>query len=145
MTKLHDRHVKLIREMTDNYNLIEQETQDYYIEFLSKWKDLAKAKIASYRQQCEVLIGEKEKIVRNKDLEIETLNEAVSQHVREKEQIMREYRSEVAMRETEIESMRLRYEDEIQKRDRERNSVRQRHEDEVKRLQEMRQEVERSW
>lgn len=50
MKKLHDRHVKLMREMDENYNLIEQETQDYYIEFLSKWKELAKSKIANYRQ-----------------------------------------------------------------------------------------------
>ena len=78
MKKLHDRHIKLMREMDENYNLIEQETQDYYIEFLSKWKELARSKIANYRQQCEVLISEKVQIVKNKDLQIENLNEVIA-------------------------------------------------------------------
>lgn len=31
-----------MREMDENYKLIEQETQEYYIEFLQKWKEVAK-------------------------------------------------------------------------------------------------------
>ena len=34
MKKMHERHVKLMREMDENYKLIEKETQEYYIEFL---------------------------------------------------------------------------------------------------------------
>jgi hypothetical protein len=34
MKKMHERHVRLMREMDENYKLIEQETQEYYIEFL---------------------------------------------------------------------------------------------------------------
>lgn len=34
MKVIHERHVKLMREMDLNYKMIEQETQDYYIEFL---------------------------------------------------------------------------------------------------------------
>jgi hypothetical protein len=34
MKTMHERHVNLMREMDTNYKLIEQETQDYYIEFL---------------------------------------------------------------------------------------------------------------
>jgi hypothetical protein len=59
MRRMHERHVNLMREMDDNYRLIEQETQDYYIDFLSKWKDLARAKIKSYREQCERLVADK--------------------------------------------------------------------------------------
>jgi hypothetical protein len=67
MKKMHERHVKLMREMDENYRMIEQETQEYYIEFLQKWKELAKAKIARYRQQCDELVAEKVQIVKNKD------------------------------------------------------------------------------
>jgi hypothetical protein len=49
MKKMHERHVRLMREMDENYRLIEQETQEYYIEFLSKWKEVAKQKINQYR------------------------------------------------------------------------------------------------
>ena len=45
MKKMHERHVKLMREMDENYKLIEQETQEYYMEFLKKWKEVAKEKI----------------------------------------------------------------------------------------------------
>jgi hypothetical protein len=34
MKRMHERHVKLMREMDNNYKMIEQETQDYYIDFL---------------------------------------------------------------------------------------------------------------
>jgi hypothetical protein len=34
--------------------------------------------MASYRQQCEVLIAEKVNIVKNKDLQIESMNEKVA-------------------------------------------------------------------
>ena len=53
MKRMHERHVKLMREMDDNYKLIEQETQEYYIEFLQKWKELAKNKISRYKDQCD--------------------------------------------------------------------------------------------
>ena len=46
MTRMHERHVNLMKEMDTNYKLIEQETQEYYIEFLQKWRELAKTKIA---------------------------------------------------------------------------------------------------
>ncbi len=45
MYKMHERHVRLMREMDENYKMIEHETQEYYIEFLQKWKEVAKSKI----------------------------------------------------------------------------------------------------
>ena len=44
--------------------MIEHETQEYYVEFLSKWKELARAKIARYRQQCDRLVEEKVEAIR---------------------------------------------------------------------------------
>ena len=34
MKHMHERHVKLMREMDSNYKMIEKETQEYYVEFL---------------------------------------------------------------------------------------------------------------
>ena len=34
MKTMHERHVKLMREMDSNYKMIEKETQEYYVEFL---------------------------------------------------------------------------------------------------------------
>jgi hypothetical protein len=64
MKIMHERHVKLMREMDENYTMIEQETQDYYLEFLQKWKDAAKAKIHRYKVQYEELLTEKTQLVR---------------------------------------------------------------------------------
>ena len=55
MKKMHERHVKLMREMDQNYKLIEEETQEYYIEFLRKWKEVAKQRILQYRKNTESL------------------------------------------------------------------------------------------
>jgi ElaB/YqjD/DUF883 family membrane-anchored ribosome-binding protein len=99
MKRMHERHVNLMREMDDNYRLIEQETQDYYIEFLNKWKELAKAKIKSYREQCERLVSEKGQAVRQRDSQIETLQERVQGLMREKEKVMRDYSSLMSERE----------------------------------------------
>ena len=53
MKRMHERHVKLMREMDNNYKMIEQETQEYYIDFLGKWREVAKSKITQYRKQSE--------------------------------------------------------------------------------------------
>ena len=45
MKHMHERHVKLMREMDSNYKMIEKETQEYYVEFLQKWREVAKSKI----------------------------------------------------------------------------------------------------
>ena len=82
--------MNLMREMDDNYRLIEQETQDYYIEFLHKWKELAKAKIRSYREQCERLVAEKGQAVRQRDTQIEGMKERVQQLLTDKERLMRD-------------------------------------------------------
>lgn len=46
--------------MDENYRLIEQETQEYYLEFLQKWKDVAKSKISQYRSNIDDLKKEKD-------------------------------------------------------------------------------------
>lgn len=75
MKKMHERHVNLMRDMDQNYRLIEKETQEYYIEFLGKWKEVAKQKILQYRKNTEALSQEKEKMEKEKDQQIHTLNE----------------------------------------------------------------------
>ena len=67
MKKMHVRHVRLMREMDENYKLIEKETQEYYIEFLGKWKEVAKSKIQQYRKNTENLALEKDKMQKDKD------------------------------------------------------------------------------
>ena len=66
MKNMHERHVKLMREMDSNYKMIEKETQEYYVEFLQKWREVAKGKITQYRRQSEQLIQEKEALTKEK-------------------------------------------------------------------------------
>lgn len=79
MKKMHERHVRLMREMDENYKLIEQETQEYYIEFLQKWKEIAKQKISQYRANIEQIAKEKDRVTQERDntgemLRLEKLN-----------------------------------------------------------------------
>jgi len=62
MRLMHERHVKLMKEMDVNYRLIEEEAQDHIKEFLDKWKFLTKNKIEQYRNAFDSLKGEKEGI-----------------------------------------------------------------------------------
>ena len=70
MKIMHERHVNLMREMDTNYKLIEQETQDYYIEFLQKWRELAKNIISHYKRQSEHLMIENQNLLRDKANEV---------------------------------------------------------------------------
>jgi hypothetical protein len=54
---------------------------------------LAKAKIKSYRDQCERLVADKMQAVRARDAQIESLQERVQGLMREKEKVMRDYSS----------------------------------------------------
>ena len=67
MKNMHERHVKLMREMDQNYKMIEKETQEYYIEFLQKWREVAKSKITQYRRQSEQFQQEKEALSKEKE------------------------------------------------------------------------------
>jgi hypothetical protein len=60
MKRMHERHVKLMKEMDSNYSAIEQETQEYFLEFLSKWKEITTSKIAQYKKATEAIANEKE-------------------------------------------------------------------------------------
>jgi hypothetical protein len=88
MKKMHERHVKLMREMDQNYKRIEEETQEYYIEFLRKWKEVAKQRILQYRKNTESLSQEKERIEKEKNAEIESLVMQRNKLLKEKKEIL---------------------------------------------------------
>ena len=73
MRKMHERHVRLMREMDENYRLMEQETQEYYVEFFNKWKEEARSKIMQYRRVIESLVIQKEEVEREKSEAVEAL------------------------------------------------------------------------
>lgn len=91
MQKMHERHVKLLREMDENYKLIEKETQEYYLEFLSKWKEVARNKITQYRRAIDQLYTDMENTKKDKEKTVETLNDKITALQREKEKMLREH------------------------------------------------------
>lgn len=107
---MHERHVKLMREMDSNYKMIEKETQEYYVEFLQKWREVAKSKITQYRRQSEQLLLDKEGLSKEKkgvETELENARVQVDSLMREKCQLMLEHNEDLDKRENEIESMRI--------------------------------------
>ncbi len=110
MKHMHERHVKLMREMDSNYKMIEKETQEYYVEFLQKWREVAKNKITQYRRQSEQLLHDKEILQKEKasvESEVEMIRQQVDTLMREKRQLMLKHNEDLEHRETEIESMRI--------------------------------------
>ena len=60
-------------------------------------------------------------IVRNKDVQIENLNEKMTQMLKEKEKLMREYNNDLKLRENEMESMKIAFDEELAKKEREKS------------------------
>lgn len=65
-------------------------------------------------------------IVRNKDVQIDNLNDKVTAMLREKEKVMREYSNDIRLREGEIESMRISYQEELSKKERDKQHIKTR-------------------
>lgn len=107
MKFMHERHAKLIREMDDNYNKIEEETQNHYVEFIECMREWALNKCTHYRKQNEKLQQEKDMAVKNKDAEIEQLTQQVQKLLKEKQQLMLNHREDVEMRDNEIEANKI--------------------------------------
>eukprot|EP00347_Sterkiella_histriomuscorum_P020786 403336463 len=106
MQRMHERHVKLLREMDENYKLIEKETQEYYLEFLSKWKEVARNKITQYRRAIDQLYTDIENAKRDKEKAVETLNEKTTQHQIEKAKMLKEHNEDLQMRDDEIDQLK---------------------------------------
>ena len=115
MKKMHERHVKLMREMDQNYKLIEEETQEYYIEFLRKWKEVAKQRILQYRKNTESLSQEKEWIEKEKNAEIESLVMQRNKLLKEKKEILEQNNKSIMDRDNEMEDQRVQFEQKLKK------------------------------
>ena len=115
MKKMHERHVKLMREMDQNYKLIEEETQEYYIEFLRKWKEVAKQRILQYRKITESLSQEKERIEKEKNAEIESLVMQRNKLLKEKKEILEQNNKSIMDRDNEMEDQRVQFEQKLKK------------------------------
>jgi len=60
---------------------------------------------------------------RNKDQAIDTLNEKLTQLLKEKEKFMKEYVEDLRMRDLERDQLRLSFEDDIRKHEREKGEL----------------------
>ena len=99
-----------MREMDENYKLIEKETQEYYIEFLGKWKEVAKQKIQQYRKNTESLALEKDKMQKEKDSQIDLLNEQRTHYLKEKEKLLKDHAENITNRDHELEQQKIEFE-----------------------------------
>jgi hypothetical protein len=52
-------------------------------------------------------VAEKVQIVKNKDMQLETMNERITTLLKEKERLMRDYSQDLRLRDTEMHSMRI--------------------------------------
>jgi hypothetical protein len=95
MRILHSRHVKLIREMEQNYEMIEKETQDYYIEFIQKYKEVASQRFHDQRQKYEQALKDKEHLEQEKERSESHLRDKLEQVQMERENLINEYEQDL--------------------------------------------------
>lgn len=66
-------------------------------------------------------MAEKVQIVKNKDQQVESLNDRITSLLKEKERLMRDYANDIRLRESEMESMRITFDEDLARKDRERS------------------------
>ena len=117
MKRMHERHVNLMREMDTNYKLIEEETQEYYIEFLQKWRELAKNKISQYRRQSEQLLQENQVLQKEKQNEVSALKDQLQAALHEKQKQMQQWKQDIDERDAMLEQIRISHEEQLIKQE----------------------------
>eukprot|EP01022_Parablepharisma_sp_SALTPOND_P017260 TRINITY_DN2724_c3_g1_i1.p1 TRINITY_DN2724_c3_g1~~TRINITY_DN2724_c3_g1_i1.p1 ORF type:complete len:1407 (-),score=310.13 TRINITY_DN2724_c3_g1_i1:5409-9629(-) len=119
MKKMHERHVKLMKEVDENYKLIEEETQDHFTEFLDKWKKLAKSKIDQYKAAFNSLKTEKEDIQTRLQAIVTDLQEKNKKLVEDYEKLLEKYHRDLEagkkQHKEKVELMESTYEEELSK------------------------------
>lgn len=119
MKKMHERHVKLMKDVDENYKLIEEETQEHFSEFLEKWKLLAKSKIDQYKSAFSAIKSEKEDIQNRLQAIVTDLQEKNKKLVEDYEKLLEKYHkdidSEKKQHKGKVELMESTYEEELSK------------------------------
>ena len=119
MKKMHERHMKLMKEVDENYKLIEEETQDHFTEFLDKWKKLAKNKIDQYKAAFGNLKNEKEDIQTQLHTVVTDLQDKNKKIVDDYEKLLEKYHNDIEgekkQHKEKAELMQSRYGDEMSK------------------------------
>jgi len=117
MKKMHKRHCQLLKDMDENYTSIEKETHQRYIEFINKWKEQVKKKIAQYRKVIESLTMEINELRDFTENNVSNLQEKNAKLMQEKKELLVKYDSDMTekerLREESIQSLQSAYEKQI--------------------------------
>lgn len=94
MHKLHEKHVKLLRDIDDNYKMIEEETQEQFSEFLDKWKKSTKNKIDHYKSALNSIKQDKEIMKKEMQGAIGELQERNKKLISDYEKLLEKYQND---------------------------------------------------
>ena len=89
-----ERNVKLIKEVDENYKIIEEEKKEHFRELLDKWKKLAKNKIDQYKVALSSLKAEKEDMQKRAQSTITDLQEKNKKLINDYEKLLDKYQSD---------------------------------------------------
>ena len=119
MQKMKQRFVKLMREMDQNSKLIEEETKEYYVEFLKKWREVAKQRILMHRKNTEALIREKEHIEQNYKTKLGDLNQQLTEANIDRSSLRQKLLDDIKERDAAMEFERLQSDQALESKDQE--------------------------
>lgn len=86
MCEMHERHVKLMRDMEDHYRNVQ--TENYYINYLNEWKDAAREKVSIYRKAIQDLVQEMSEMQQQTEKKVENLQDDKDKLLSEKELLL---------------------------------------------------------
>lgn len=119
MKNNHDRNVNLMKEMDENYKLIEGEADAHFRDFLEKWKTLAKDKIDRYKTAFTTLKNDKEGIQTKLQTIVHELQEKNKKLIEDYAKLLEKYKvdieSQKAQHKNKINLVETTYDDELSK------------------------------
>eukprot|EP00741_Cyanophora_paradoxa_P017882 tig00021036_g17271.t1 len=128
-------HVETVSQIEQTFNMIENETQAYFIEFIKEMRDKAKERAQQFRVQLamqEAEIGNLRSLKAGTDATNATLRQKVADLMAENESLLETVRNERGETDKFVESVKERYEKEIRRL---RQQTNEEAEDEVNRIQ----------
>ena len=119
MKNMQERNLKLMKEMDDNYKMIEEEAQDHFRDFLEKWKGLAKDKIDRYKAAFTTLKSDKEDIQTRLQAVVHGIQERNQKLIDDYGKLLEKYRDDIDAQKRQhkdkIELVETTYDDELTK------------------------------
>eukprot|EP00742_Colponemidia_sp_Colp-10_P004447 GILJ01004747.1.p1 GENE.GILJ01004747.1~~GILJ01004747.1.p1 ORF type:complete len:1501 (-),score=367.80 GILJ01004747.1:144-4646(-) len=94
MDRMRESHLEIIDEIERNYQIVEEQTQSYYMDFLEKWKLKAKDQISEYKKILKDVSSDASDFKQTATANIASLEAKNATLLHEKQELLHKYLEE---------------------------------------------------